>query len=104
MLMKLVRRTGAGNGSLKPSISAPPSARSMRERAPLMQSGHTIRPLSSTSFSGSVGRPHTTQFESSDGMSSSGGGSPRYVIADTLAPASEPPDCPVIEPGDDPVG
>src|SRR5687768_2270242 len=81
--------------------SAPPSARAIPERAPLMQSMHTSRPLSSMSCSGSTGRPQTAQLDSSDGRSSSdgaarsaGGGSPTNVIADTLLPDTDPPGWP----------
>src|SRR5439155_24774743 len=58
------RRTGTYAGALKPSKSASaapavPAARGMYERAPLMQSGQTSLPLSSTSWLNSVGRPQT---------------------------------------------
>src|SRR5438105_748301 len=76
----LARRTGLYSGLLNPSRSAGAPDRAILERAPLMQSGQTSRPLSSTSVLKSVGRPHTAQ-DSGFGRSSSGGGSSWEVLA-----------------------
>src|SRR2546423_1918587 len=84
MLIMLARLTGGGTGALNSKLSTGP-ARSIFERAPLTQSGQTSRPLSSTSFSGSVGRPQMAQLLSRVGKSSEGGGSPTKVMAEVEA-------------------
>src|SRR3954466_408546 len=83
ILMICPRFGGGAVACLNASKSAPAEGRSTFERAPLMQSRQTSRPLSSNSASAGVGRPQTAHSDSSGGGSLKPGvSSPVNVIAE----------------------